>query len=76
MAKTTVRDKVWKDTLARTVKAGNAVKPADIAEKTGASESMTRQCLLNIYDAGFIDRRTDPDGNVKYIPASEVSWEE
>ena len=74
MTKTTVRDKVWNVTLARTIKAVNAVKPADIAEKTGASERMTRQCLLNIYDAGWIDRRTDPDGSVEYIPASEVSW--
>ena len=76
MGKTTMRDKVWKDTLARTIKAGNAVRPAEIADKTGASERMARQCLLNISDAGWIERRADPDGEVRYVPAKEVSWEE
>jgi len=74
MAKTTLRDKVWKDVLARTVKGGVAVRPSEVAEKTGASERMTRQCLLSIVETGLVERRADPNGEVRYVPSPNVDY--
>ena len=76
MGKTTLRDKVWRETLARTIKAGRAVQPPEIAEITGASERMTRQCLLSIKDAGWIELRAADNGEVRYVPSRNVEWAE
>jgi len=76
MGQSTMRDEVWKETLARTIKAGTAVRPSDIVEKTGASERMVRQCLLVISEAGWVERQADPNGEVRYVSAKAVDWDE
>lgn len=74
MAKSTLRDEVWMYVIARAVKRGKAVRPGEVAESTGASERMVRQCLLSILNTGIIERRADPDGEVRYIPSSQIEW--
>lgn len=68
MANETARDKVWKYALARCYKNGDGpAKPAEIAEIAGVSERMVRDCLLVIHEAGWLERRTTPEGEVEYI---------
>lgn len=74
MAQATLRDEVWSYVLSKAVKAGKAVRPAEIVESTGASERMVRQCLLVILNTGLIERRADPDGSVRYVPAAGIEW--
>ena len=74
MGQSTLRDQVWMFVVARCIKAGNAVTPAEVAESTGASERMVRQCLLSILNSGLIERRTNRAGEVQYIPAAQIEW--
>lgn len=74
MADPTLRDEVWMFVVAKAVKAGKAVRPGEVAESTGASERMVRQCLLSISQSGLVERRADPDGEVRYLPASQIEW--
>lgn len=75
MGQTTLRDQVWMFVVARCIKKGQAVEPAEIADSTGASERMVRQCLLSILNSGLIERRSNADGEVQYIPAREINWQ-
>ena len=74
MAKSTLRDEVWMYVVAKAVKGRKAVRPDEIAESTGASERMVRQCLLSILNTGIIERRAEPDGEVRYVPSSQIEW--
>jgi DNA-binding GntR family transcriptional regulator len=74
MGKSTLRDEVWIFVLSKAVKRGNAVTPAEIAESTGASERMVRQCLLSIMNTQLIERRTNRHGEVQYVPSAQIEW--
>ena len=74
MTNTTLRDQVWIYVMSKAIKGGKAVTPAEIVESTGASERMVRQCLLSILNTGLIERRTNRDGKVQYIPAAGIEW--
>jgi predicted DNA-binding transcriptional regulator len=74
MADPTLRDRVWMFVVAKAVKGENAVRPGEVAASTGASERMVRQCLLSILQSGLVERRTDPNGEVQYVPSSQVEW--
>jgi hypothetical protein len=74
MANTTLRDEVWMFVMSKAIKGGNAVRPTEIVESTGASERMVRQCLLSILNTELIERRADPDGKVRYVPSSQIEW--
>ena len=74
MGQSTLRDQVWMFVVARCIKGGNAVTPAEVAESTGASERMVRQCLLSILNSGLIERRTNRAGEVQYVPSDKVRW--
>lgn len=67
MAEPTARDRCWTYALNLAVKKGKTVKPADIAEYAGVSERTARKVLLVMSDAGWLARRTKPDGRVEYI---------
>lgn len=74
MADSTLRDEVWMFVVAKAVKGENAVRPGEVAESTGGSERMVRQCLLSIAQSGLVERRTDPNGEVRYVPSRQVEW--
>jgi CTP-dependent riboflavin kinase len=67
MANETARDRVWKYALAKCYKNGGTAKPGDIASVADVSERMARDCLLVMHQAGWLERRTAPDGRVEYI---------
>lgn len=66
MARTT-RDEIWDRTLDRTVRGDETVTPEDVAEEIEASERTVRECLLAMYEAGYLIRRTSPSGTVRYV---------
>jgi DNA-binding GntR family transcriptional regulator len=74
MGKSTLRDEVWMFVMSKAVKGGKAVTPAEIAETTGASERMVRQCLLSIMNTELIERRTNRNGEVQYLPSAQIEW--
>lgn len=60
--------------VTKAVKGRKAVRPSEIAETTGASERMVRQCLLSILSTGIIERRAEPNGEVRYVPSADIEW--
>jgi hypothetical protein len=74
MGNTTLRDEVWMFVMSKAIKGGNAVRPGEIVESTGASERMVRQCLLSILKTDLVERQADPDGKVRYVPSSQIEW--
>jgi predicted DNA-binding transcriptional regulator len=66
MARTT-RDKIWDRTLDLTVRGEETVTPEEVAGEIEASERTVRECLLSMYESGYLDRHTTPSGTVRYI---------
>jgi len=75
MADPTGRDRVWKNALGKAVQAGKPVEPSDIADVANVSERMARECLLVMYESGWLERRTKPDGSVRYICPSKLNYD-
>lgn len=74
MATERMRDKVWKYTLAATVRQGKAVKPEQIAEMAEVSERTARETLNVMTEARWLRRDALKDGTVRYFAADEVEW--
>jgi MarR-like DNA-binding transcriptional regulator SgrR of sgrS sRNA len=62
----TTRDEIWMRALDRTVKGEERVTPAEVAESVEASERTVRECLLSMYESGYLDRHSSPSGEVRY----------
>jgi len=75
MAEPTGRDRVWKYALATAYRNEKPVVPGDLAKVAGVSERTVRDCLLVIDEAGWLERRTNRDGKVRYVASRNVDVE-
>lgn len=73
MAQGTTRDRIWSVALNRAIRKGEAVYPAEIAEKLNVSERTARDCLKSISGANFLKRDVVASGEVRYLAPDEFS---
>jgi DNA-binding GntR family transcriptional regulator len=74
MVNPTNRDEVWKAALTITLRKGEPVKPSRIADLTGVSERMARECLLVMSESGWLQREALSDGTIRYIAPREIDY--
>ena len=66
------RDRVWSISLKETIKRGNPIEPAEIAEYAKCSEKTARDVLNVMSESGWLIREQEIGGKVRFLSPDDI----